>query len=63
MVVEVINERPDLAFEVARKEVFFEEATVLHGLVPAFDLALGVRMVRRIANMIHVLVLKINGKI
>ena len=63
MVVVVIDERPDLAFQVAGQEVVFQEDTVLHGLVPAFDLALGLWMVRRTANVIHALVLEISGKI
>ncbi len=53
MVVVVIDEGADLAFQVAGQEVVFQENPVLHRLVPAFDLALGLRMVRRTANMVH----------
>ena len=44
-----------MAFEVAGQEVVFEENAVLEGLVPAFDLALGLGMQRGAAHMAHVL--------
>ena len=47
LVVIVLDERLDLAFEVAGQEVVFQEDAVLQGLVPALDLALGLRMERR----------------
>jgi hypothetical protein len=40
-VVVVIDEGADLPFEVSRQEVVFQQDAVLQGLVPAFDLALG----------------------
>jgi hypothetical protein len=47
LVVVVLDESLDLGFEVAGQEVVLEQDAVLHGLVPAFDLALGLWMVRR----------------
>ena len=41
VVVVVIDESGDLAFQVAGQEVVFQQDAVLHGLVPSFDLALG----------------------
>ena len=63
MVVVVIDESADQAFQVAGQEVVFQEYPVLHRLVPAFDLALGLRMVRRTADVIHALFIEIVGQI
>ena len=54
LVVIVLDERLDLAFEVAGQELVFEQDAVFQGLVPALDLALGLGMERRTANMAHV---------
>ena len=45
-VVVVLDERYDLVFEVTGQEVVLQRHTVLEGLVPAFDLALGLSMKR-----------------
>ena len=45
-VVVVIDEGCDLGFEIARQEVVLQQDSVLQRLVPAFNLALGLRMVR-----------------
>src|SRR4051812_20619428 len=37
----VLDEGCDLGFEIAWQEVVFEQDAILHRLVPAFDLALG----------------------
>ena len=42
--VVVLDEGFDLGFEIAGQEVVFEQDAVLEGLVPALDLALGLRM-------------------
>ena len=63
MVVVVIDEGADLPFKVAGQEIVFQENPVLHRLVPAFDLALGLRMVRCTANVIHALFIEIVGQI
>ena len=53
LVVVMLDERLDLLLEIARQEVVFQEHAILQRLVPAFDLALGLRMERRAANMAH----------
>ena len=63
VVVVVIDEGTDLAFQVAEQELVFQQDTVLHGLMPALDLTLGLRMVRGTANVIHSLVIEIVGQI
>lgn len=52
-VVIMLDERLDLAFEVTGQEVVLEQDAVLQGLVPALDLALGLRMERGAAHMAH----------
>ena len=47
LVVVVIDERPDLVFEVAGQVVVFEQNPIFHGLVPTLNLALGLRMERK----------------
>ena len=56
-VVIVVDKRADLAFQVAGQEVVFEQDPVLHGLVPAFDLTLRLRMERSTTNVLHLLLL------
>ena len=51
--VVVLHEGLDLGFEVAGQEVVFQQDAVLHGLVPALDLALRLGMEGRAANMAH----------
>ena len=53
MVIVVINEAIDVPFEVARQVVVVEQDAVLERLMPALNLALGLRMVGRSANMVH----------
>ena len=52
-VIVVLDERRDLAFEVSGQEVVLQQDAVLQRLVPALDLALGLRMERGAANMAH----------
>jgi hypothetical protein len=63
MVVVVFDEGGDGGFKFPFEEVVFEQDAVLQGLLPSIDLALGLRMHRRAANMLHALVLKIFGQI
>ena len=49
--VVVLDERFDLALEIAGQEVVFQQNAVLQGLVPALDLALGLGMERSAAHM------------
>ena len=44
LVVVVLDERLDLDLKVAGQEVVFQQDAVLQGLVPALDLALGLRV-------------------
>ena len=57
------DEGSDLAFEVAWQVVVLEQDAVLERLMPALDLALGLRMERRTADMLDVLVVQPIGKI
>ena len=56
-VIVVLDEVPDLSFEIARQVIVLEQNAVLERMVPAFDLALGLRMARRATNMHHAAVL------
>ena len=47
VLVIVQHERIDLSFEVAGKVIVLEQDAVLERLMPALDLALGLRMTRR----------------
>ena len=62
-VVVVIGEGADLPFQVAGQVVVFQQHTVLHRLMPALDLALGLGMVWHTADMIHTLGVEIIGQI
>jgi predicted oxidoreductase len=53
LVVIVLNEGFDLGLEVAGQEVVFQQDAVFQGLVPALDLALGLRMHRGAAHVAH----------
>ena len=53
LVVVMLDERLDLGLKVAGQEVVFQEDAVFQGLVPAFDLALGLRVHRGAAHMAH----------
>ena len=63
VVVVVFDEGFDLGFEIARQEVVFQQDAVLHGLMPAFNLALRLWMERRATNVIHAFVFNIIGQI
>ena len=49
-VIVVLGEAPDLGFEITGQIIVFEQNAVLERLVPALDLALGLRMARGAAN-------------
>ena len=59
MVVVMVDESADLPFQIAGQEVVLQENPVFHGLMPPFDLALGLGVVWRTTNVIHAFVLKI----
>ena len=55
LVVIVIDEGLDLTFEIAWQVIVFQQNTVLHSLMPAFDFALGLRVEGCATNMCHLL--------
>ncbi len=55
-VVVVLDKGADLPFEIARQVVVIEQDAVLEGLMPALDLALRLRVIRRTPHMLHALV-------
>ena len=55
LVVLVIDKGADLAFEIAGQIIVFQQNTVLHGLMPALDFALGLWMERSTTDMVHIL--------
>ena len=52
------HEGRDLAFEIAGQVVMLEQDAVLERLMPALDLALGLRRERRSADVLHVLLIQ-----
>ena len=62
-VVVVLDEGVDLPFEIAGQIIVVEQNAVLQGLVPTLDLSLGLRMIRRAAYVLHVLVFEPRGQI
>ena len=61
--VVALDEGCDLGLEIAWQEVVLQEDAVLQGLVPALDLALGLRMARRAAGVIDVAILQPTGEL
>jgi len=53
LVIVVLDERADLGFEVPGQIVVLQQDPVLQGLVPSLDLALGLGMIRRTADLLH----------
>jgi hypothetical protein len=62
-VVVVIDEGGDGGLELAGEEVVFQQDAVLQGLVPALDLALGLGVVRRSADVGDALALEPPGEV
>ncbi len=52
--VVALDEGGNLGFEIAGQEVILEQDAVLQGLVPALNLALGLRMTRCASGVTHV---------
>ncbi len=63
VVVVVIDEGADLPFQVAGQEVVLQRNPVLHGLMPALDLALGLRVMWCATDVIDALLLEVFGQI
>ena len=59
----VLDEGLDLAFEITRQEVVFEQDAVLERLMPALDLALCLGMHWSAAHMIHAIGSNIIGQL
>ena len=53
VMVVVFDKRLDLRLQIARQIVVLEEDAILQGLVPALDLALGLGMIWRAADVRH----------
>jgi len=52
----IVGDEPlDAGVEIARQEVVLQQGAVLEGLMPSFDLALRLRVVGRVSDMIHAL--------
>ena len=62
VLVVVRDKCADAGLEVARQILVFQQDTVLQGLMPALDFALGLRMVWCNAEVIHALTLEPDGK-
>ena len=63
LVVVIFDEGPNLALKITVQVVIFQQNSVLHGLMPALDLALSLRVEWRTADMVHVLPLQPFGQI
>jgi len=59
LVVIVLDERLDLTFQIAGQEVVLQQHAVLQGLVPAFDLALRLRMEGCASHVVHTVLAEI----
>ena len=55
LVIVVTNEGVDLGLKVAGQIVVFQQDAVLQGLMPTLDLALGLWVIRRTTDMLHLL--------
>ena len=61
--VVMLDEGIDLLPEIAGQVVVFQQDAVLQGLVPALDLALGLRVIWCTANMVHLLIIQPIGQL
>lgn len=62
VVIIVIDEPFNLGFQIPWHVIVLEQDAVLHGLMPAFDLALGLRMIRSTPDMLHIFFLQPFGQ-
>ena len=62
-VIVVIDEAIDVGFEIAGQVVVLKQDAVLQGLMPALDLALGLRMVGRPTDVMHAGILEPLGQV
>ena len=59
----MIHKGFDLGFEITWQEVVFQQDAVLQGLMPAFNLALGLGMIRYATRVLHTFVLQPLGQL
>jgi len=59
LVIVIVDEGLDLPLQVAGQEVMLKQDAVLHGLVPSFDLALGLWVIGCATHMLHALFLDV----
>ena len=62
-VIVVGDEGLDLGFKIAQQVIVLEQDAVLERLMPALDLSLGHRMIRRATDMLHVLAVEPFGQV
>ncbi len=58
VVVVVIHEGFNAGLKISGEEVVFQQDAILQGLLPSFNLALGLRMIRCAPDMAHALALQ-----
>ena len=63
LVILILDESCDLVFQMPWQVIVFQQDTVLQGLMPTFNLALGLGMVWRATDMVHALVFQPLGQI
>ncbi len=63
VVIVVRDEGLDLGLEIAGQVIVFQQNAVLQRLMPALDLALGHRVVRRASGVLYVLVVEPSGQV
>ena len=63
VVVVMIDEGADLAFEIAGQIIVFQQNPVFERLVPALNLVLGLRVVWCAPDVVHALIFKPHGQI
>ena len=62
VMIVVGDEALDAGVEITRQEVVLQQDAVLEGLMPAFDLALRLRVVGRTSDMIHAVIIEPFGE-
>jgi len=63
LLVVVLDEGLDLSLEVARQVIVLQQDPVLEGLVPSLDLALGLGVIRRPTDMLHISLVEPGGQL
>ena len=63
LVVVMFDEGADLVFEIAWQIIVLQQDAVLQGLMPTFDLSLGLRVIGCATDVTHTLVLEPFGQI